>query len=329
MTKHIHYAPSAFYSLLVGFALALVFSLPVNGAEAEKLDFDQVTLRQDVVVSEQTVHLGDFFEGVGEKANIAIAYAPAPGKRAIFDANWLYRVAHAYGLKWKPLSMKQQTVVRRDSVPIERAEIEDNIFAALLDQGADPDLSISLSNRTVRLFAASSADASVIVDNATYDPRSKRFSAFISTPGSQAIRVTGRLQRRLNVPVLNRRVSRDEMIRAEDISWIESPSERVQHDIVMYEDDLVGKTPKRGLRAGTPVRSGDVRRPILVKKGSIVTMILKTPMMTLTSQGRSSDDGSDGDVIRITNTQSNKVVQAVVTGTGMVAITPASHIAMN
>ncbi len=333
MTKSIQYAPPALLSLLLGFLMALIFASPATSAEIRKavpgIVLDQVVLRQNITVDSTTILLGDFFDGAGDKAPIAVAYAPEPGKRAIFDANWLYRAASAYGLKWRPLSMKQQAVVKRDTVTIEREEIEDHILAALIDKGVDPELTVALSNQSLRLYVPSSSHASVIVENVAYDQRTRRFTAFVSTPGSRETRVTGKLQRMLSLPVLNRRVLKDELIRPEDIDWIRTPSERIQEDTVLYADDLVGKTPKRGLRAGYPIRSADVRRPILVKKGSLVTMILKSPLMTLTSQGRAAEDGADGDVIRIKNTQSNKVVQAVVTGSGIASITPASHLAMN
>ena len=65
-----------------------------------------------------------------DKADAAVAYAPAPGERAIFDARWLYRVARAYRLNWRPLSARQQIVVERVSQIIERSEIVDTIMAA-------------------------------------------------------------------------------------------------------------------------------------------------------------------------------------------------------
>lgn len=335
MMNRIHYAPPALISLFVGFLLALIFALPATGSEIKKeptdlpVAFEQVVLRENVTVDSSMVLLGDLFEGAGDKAAVAVAYAPEPGKRGIFDANWLYRVANAYGLKWKPMSLKQQAVVKRETVTIDREEIEDHILAALIDKGVDSEMTVSLSNRSMQLYVPTSSDASVIVENVSYDERTRRFAAYVSTPGSKVVRVTGRAQRMINIPVLNRRVLRDEMIRAEDIIWLRTDSDRVQQDIVIHIEDLVGKTPKRGLREGYPIRSSDVRRPILVKKGSLVTIILQSPLMTLTSQGKATQNGSDGDVIRITNTQSNKVVQAVVTGAGVASITPASHLAMN
>jgi flagella basal body P-ring formation protein FlgA len=59
----------------------------------------KVLLRESVTVKSKMVLLGDIFTHTGENADIPIAYAPEPGKRAIFDARWLYRVARTYGLK--------------------------------------------------------------------------------------------------------------------------------------------------------------------------------------------------------------------------------------
>ncbi len=332
MIKRHLYSPLTILGLILGLLLVVVFAMPASGAQKGKLSdqaLEQVVLRQSVLVDGTTILLGDLFGGVGDKAPIAVAYAPEPGKRAVFDANWLYRVANAYGLKWKPLSLKQQVIVKRDAIIIERDEIEDHILAVLIDKGIDPEMTAALNNRSMRLYVPSSFQAVISVDNVNYDQRTKRFSAFVSTPGTNPVRVTGRVYKMLNLPVLTRRMLKNELIRSEDIKWIKTPSQRVQHDIITHLEDLVGKTPKRGLRAGFPIRSSEVRRPILVKKGSLVTMLLKTRLMTLTSQGRAIDNGSDGDVVRITNTQSNNVVQAVVTGSGIVSITPASHLAMN
>ena len=316
-------------------AILLVLALPFSALGSEKTlsqsekKLEHVVLRQSVMVDSHLILLGDLFKGAGNKSSVAVAYAPEPGEKAFFDANWLYRVAHGHGLKWRPLSMKQSVQVNRKTITIEHDEIEDHIFAALIDKGADPEMTLKLSNRSVQLHVPSSSEAIIEVTNTSYDQRTKRFFAHVSTPGSKVIRVTGRMQKMLNVPVLNRRILKNEVIKPEDITWVKSPSKRVQNDIILHEDNLIGKTPKRGLRAGALIRSSEVQRPILVEKGSLVTMILKTPLMVLTSQGRAVEHGANGDVIRITNTQSNKVVQAVVTAAGIASITPASQMTMN
>ena len=77
---------------------------------------------------------------------------------------------------------------------------------------------------------------------------------------------------------------------------------------------------KRGLCPEVPIQANSVQHPILVAKGSLVTNILKTPKMILTAQGKALDDGSDGDTVRISNSQSNNIIEAEVTGPARVAV---------
>ena len=64
-------------------------------------------------------------------------------------------------------------------------------------------------------------------------------------------------------------------------------------------------------------------------KGSLVTLILQTPKMTLTARGKALQPGSEGDVIRINNLQSNTVVEAEVVASGRVMVRLTTTIALN
>jgi flagellar basal body P-ring formation protein FlgA len=57
-----------------------------------------------------------------------------------------------------------------------------------------------------------------------------------------------------------------------------------------------------------------------VEKGALVTMIVQTPFMTLSTQGRALDEGAMGDTIRVMNARSRKVVEAQVTKSDTVMI---------
>ena len=80
---------------------------------------------------------------------------------------------------------------------------------------------------------------------------------------------------------------------------------------------------------GVPVRQTSVRRPILVPKGSLVTIILNAPKMILTAQGKAINAGSEGDTIQVKNTQSNTIVDAEVISSGRVAVRATTILAMN
>ena len=294
---------------------------------------DKVVLRESVVVKSKLVRLGDLFSNTGAKADITVAYAPAPGKRALFDARWLSRVARAYGLDWRPLGLQDQIMVERESQIITRAEIEDSIHAALISQGAERSMTVELSNRLLRLYVASGSLATVGVEDVAYEPRTGRFTAIVVAPArdprATRTRVTDRLVKITEVPVLNRRMLRNEVITKGDIKWIKVRADRLRRGTITDSNELIGMAVKRGAKAGLPLQAGAIQRPILVAKGSLVTIILKAPKMILTAQGKALDNGADGDTVRITNTQSKKVIEAEVTGMGRVAVLPTGFVAMN
>jgi flagella basal body P-ring formation protein FlgA len=323
-------------------ALAILAAAPVlagagkaasAGDAKSRIAGPTVDLRENVEVNGTLITLGDLFTVTGEQALIEVAYAPEPGKRAVFDARWLYRVAHAYQVQWRPLSEHVRAVVTRRSEVIGQREIEELIRDALAAKGVDTHSELELSNHFLQLHVPADTIATVKVEEAIFDSRSQRFTAILAVPsgkgGMKRTQVRGRLFTTTEVPVLNRRVLIGEVITAKDIQWVKVRSSRLQTNVIVNESDLVGYTPKRGLRAGDPVLASAVQRPILVPKGSSVTMTLRTPQMLLTAQGKALEDGANGDVVRVRNPRSKTVIEAEVVGEGRVAVRPTSLVAMN
>jgi flagellar basal body P-ring formation protein FlgA len=96
---------------------------------------------------------------------------------------------------------------------------------------------------------------------------------------------------------------------------------------VLDMHELVGKTPRRLLRAHEPLRSFDVETPVVVHKGDLVTILLETATMRLTAQGKALEDGSLGAGIRIANTKSSRVIDAVVVAPNLVKVAPTGQLA--
>ncbi|MAO55691.1 MAG: flagella basal body P-ring formation protein FlgA [Rhodospirillaceae bacterium] len=307
-------------------------------ADAAEQDAEKITaplLRDAVIVDNKVIYLGDLFINVGDKGNAAVAYAPAPGERAVFDARWLYRVARAYRLNWRPLSSRQQVVVERVSQIIEKAEIVDTIMAALYEKGADPTSEVELTTHLSRVHIAGSAQPTVGIDDITYDARSQRFAAIVSIPkgdpAGHKLRLTGRLYGVVKVPVASRTVARNEVISKRDVKWINLRADRVMPDTVTKLEDLVGMSSRRGLRPDEIVRQSDIERPILVERGSLITITLHHGPMALSAQGKALERGALGDVVQIVNRRSNTVFEGEVTGPSRakVEITTIRELAQN
>jgi flagella basal body P-ring formation protein FlgA len=227
-------------------------------------------------------------------------------------------VARAYRLNWRPLSARQHVVVERVSQVIERSEIVDTIMAALFEKGADPASELDLSTRLTRVHIAGTDPATIGIDDITFDPRTQRFAAVVSipkdNPAGEKLRLTGRLYPVVKIPVVSRVVARNEVISKRDVKWIRIRADRVMPDTVTKLEDLVGMASKRGLRPEDIVRQSDIERPILVERGSLVTVTLSHGPMALTAQGKALERGAMGDVVQIINRRSKTVFEGIVTG---------------
>lgn len=319
--------------ILIGVTLSLfvvlLASKPAVAAGADDTaNTEAVILKASATVNSDVIILGDLFDGTGKKAETVIAYAPAPGKRAIFDARWLARMASIHRLDWRPRSAAVKVVVNRQTSVITREEIEDRLSEALHDTGEvsghAEELRVQLSNRMLRFYLPGDSVAGIGIEDMNYDSVTGRFAAIVRVPeGDPAAmrhRVSGRVLKMIRVPVLAERLLGGEVIREHNLRDILLPARKVQRNIVTDRAQLVGLTPKRGINAGKPIRTSEIQPPLLVPRGGLVTIRLRHNNMTLTAQGRALENGSKGHVVRVVNSQSNKTIQAVVSGPGQVTV---------
>ena len=143
------------------------------------------------------------------------------------------------------------------------------------------------------------------------------------------VELSGRAVETVELPVLNRHVKRGEIISDGDIEWLAWPTRRMPRDAVVDVADVVGWAAKRSLRAGVPLRERDVQEPIIVAKGSTVSLVYRTESMVLTAGGKALEDGAMGSVIRVLNSQSKVVVEARVEGGNILSVTRTTSLAMN
>ena len=291
-----------------------------------------VSLRSNVMLNDDYLRLGDLFDNAGPKAETVIAQAPRPGKRVTLEARWLASVAQTYGLGWRPFSLNDRSVVERASrnIPIDQIELE--LMAALASYGIASDAEIELASRQPLVVAAESS-GTVAVRDLYYDERQGRFSAILEAPAGAPdavrARITGRVFTTIRVPVPVRAIGRGDVIGVNDLEWRTVRGELAKRDIVFDESRLVGMAARTSLQPGKPVQRQEVQRPVIVAKGSIVTLAVRTQSMSLTAQGRALEDGSVGDTVRVTNTSSNRTIEGRVEGPNLVAVLPASHVLAN
>ena len=321
------------FVFLLSFTLLLsapAMAASVTGKTVVDRELEFVTLNNHITIQDGVIRLGEVFQGVGEYADRVIAYAPRPGSRAVFDARWLKRVASAFKLNWRPDSSAQRIVVERDSLVITKSEIETLLFERLVAEGGDASSRVSLANRSFRLHLPVGEEYLLGIDQISFDSTTGRFSAVLAWGNAkdERRRVTGRMERMTEVPVLAKRIMGGTLIEESDLKWVELPQARLARNAITDASHLIGMAAKRTISAGKPVTSNDISRPKDIAKGQLVMMVLSTPSMRLTTKGKALESGATGDTIRISNSQTSTVIEGVITGPGRVRVDAQVNLAM-
>jgi len=97
---------------------------------------------------------------------------------------------------------------------------------------------------------------------------------------------------------------------------------------VTSADQLIGRELRHAISDGDVIHTNDVMPARLVARGSLVTLKIDTPYMQLTAQGRALQDGAEGDVVRVTNTQSSRMIEGIVTGPAEVTVRNGQKLAL-
>jgi flagella basal body P-ring formation protein FlgA len=113
-------------------------------------------------------------------------------------------------------------------------------------------------------------------------------------------------------------IARGEVIADSDLTYGTAERGAMFGNVVTSMNQIDGMQTRRVLRAGEAVRADDVRKPVLVTKGSTVTMTFNAPGVELSATGKAMSEGGLGETVIVLNPVSYRQVSAVVTGAGQV-----------
>lgn len=122
----------------------------------------------------------------------------------------------------------------------------------------------------------------------------------------------------VDTPVLVRAVEKGELLSAADFT-VEPRGAGVARG-ALAPADASGKEAVRRLAAGSPVRSFDVGRPQLVRRGEPVTIVVRANGLSISAQGRALSGGAAGDLVRVVNAVTSRTLEAIVEKSGQVRI---------
>ena len=216
-------------------------------------------------------------------------------------------------------------IVSRKSQTISGDVIREELTRALQDAGAPALIDVQLAERNFAMKIAMDDSPIVIVSDLVYDSTSGRFEARLTTESTQAYDgtvIAGRAYAAVEVPILTASLNKGDVISTSDVDWTVMRLDRVGQHIITDTRDLIGKAVKRRTAAGQTLRASDVQNPVIVEKGNLVTIVYKSPNMTLSAEGRALNHGGQDDTIQVLNTRSNRNLRARVIGPNQVIVSP-------
>jgi flagella basal body P-ring formation protein FlgA len=286
----------------------------------------------EIEVSRPAVRLSDLFMGIPSSIDRDIAMAPPACKPAVYDAVVLRKLAQTYRLDWQDLSTADHVTVSSPCTKLSNDTIREKVIEMIKAENTNKKVSfeIAFDRRAMEVNIPAKETSDFTLENFAYNPTTKQFRADLTAQtshGSFVYPLTGRVAVKRYVPTFSHRLENGTVISAGDLDWLEVPEERVTADVVTEPSQLIGREVRRDSADNDIIRARDVMPPRFVQRGSVVTMKIETPFILITSQGKAQQDGVEGETIRVMNTQSNRIVEGIVTAPGVVEIKTARKIA--
>lgn len=280
--------------------------------------------RNEILIKDKDIRLGDVFEGLTKHADFILAPAPMPGEKLVWNEPTLKRIATAFNLPWRPQS-GQTVSIKRAATLIDSGTVKAVLRDHLATLNDRDSFNITLHGDVPEIIVPSLEMPTLEVADFNMPQNGGPFSAIVRvtapTGKKQDVTLRGMAERMVHLPVLKHTLRSGTVIDAGDVEWITVSATAVKRDMAQNAEDIIGKTPRRMQVAGTAISLNDLDTPLLVTRGEVVMMVYNHNGMYLTAKGRAMEDGSAGQTIRVSNLGSNRQIEARVTARKQVTVT--------
>lgn len=283
-------------------------------------------LRANVTVTDDVVRIGDLVENAGVVADVPVFRSPDLGTVGTVPTERIVEAIRPHQLIGIDTRGLTQIVVARPSRTITGQEIATRIAQVLAGQnglGEAQNITVYFDREVRALQVEANAIGALRMLALAYDPRSTRFDVTFDLPSSallrrQPVRFTGTAIETIPVVAVDRTVEHGELLKDSDLTILRRP--KTEGGGIANIADVVGLAARHQLRPGQPLHAADLMKPEIVQRNDSVTLVYQVPGIVLTLRGQAQEAGALGDSISVLNVESKRVVQAVVTGPGQVAV---------
>ncbi len=314
ITRPIISIPLLVFFLLILFGqISFAANLKIKVFEKTEIENERILLGEISLISADDPLL------IQKIMNIDLGKAPVPGKKKNIK-----RTSIVFRLKNKgldPLTLKlfvpDNAEVSRAAKEISKTEIEKIVFSFL-----EKNLPWDSSRTNIRNIRINS---SILLPKGNISCKvvpTKNAKYLGTTPLSLNFSVNGKFAKRIwvsvyievmkDVVVTKRPLGRFKEINENDIYRKSMNLAELPSNVISTCEEVLGKRTRRAIDSNVALRTDLVEFPPLVRRGDVVMIIAESENMKITTLGIIKETGRKGDMIKVENLDSSKIIYARV-----------------
>lgn len=293
-----------------------------------------LTFKEAVRVEQESVRLSDisFLTGGSEMqlkrlGAIVVARSPQPGQTRFVGVDYIRIRLKQAGVDTDAMTFKGPEDVRitrrAAALPVQRIQraVETAIRSRMPWNNEDTTITGISFDETIQLPTGKLSYR--IVPNRNEDYLGRTILAlhlFVDGEPVRKVWVNATISVTAEVVTVIRPLGKHQHIELADLSVKRRDLAGLPSDTVSRIEYALGNRAKRMIYPNTVLQSSMISSPPLVKRGDIVKIVANAGPMTITATGMVKQQGCKGEVVRVLNTDSRRIIMARVTGPGAVEV---------
>jgi len=293
-----------------------------------------LTLKAEALVDQDSVRLSDIatFSGTSENqvktiGATVVARSPQPGQTRFVSTDYIRIRLKQAGVDTSSMIFKGPTDVRitrqAAAMPIQRIQraVETAIRSRMPWKNEDVTISEVTLDETIQLPTGRLTYRIVPSRNEDYLGRTiLALHLFVDGEPVRKVWVNATISVMADVVTVIRPLGKHAYIELADLSVERRDLSDLSSDTVSRIEDALGNRTTRMIYPQTVLQSGMFASPPLVRRGDIVKIVASAGPMLITATGMVKQQGCKGEMARVVNTDSNRIITARVTGLGAVEV---------
>ena len=284
-----------------------------------------VSALEKAKVRSKMIRLGDVSEIKGEDTllvdklkAITLGKAPLPGEMREISAHYIEVKIKQNDID--PADVKlylpEKIEVASEAVEVSSQKVEGIIKQFILKKMPWHPEQVTIRVSPVKSIALATGKV-------TYEVVPRKREDYLGTTSlSLVFMVNGRVEKKLwvnayidvtkEVVVSNHSLRRHYVITKEDIRLEKMNLAELPANVITNPVEAIGRRTRRVIDPNLPIKVNFLEVPPLVKRGDLVTIVAESDTLKITTQGFVTEDGCEGEMVRVINTNSRKDVYARV-----------------